>query len=66
MQRISPSVQFVIRKAMAKDRDLRYATPPHWVEAVLDDFDGDSRIDAAVPRHGSPEKTQWDTAAVTP
>jgi hypothetical protein len=34
MQRISPPVQFVIRKAMAKDPDLRYATPQEMVDDI--------------------------------
>ena len=34
MQRISPSVQFVIRKAMAKDPAHRYATPREMVDDI--------------------------------
>ncbi len=34
MQRISAPVQFVIRKAMAKDPGLRYATPEEMVEDI--------------------------------
>ena len=34
MQRISPPVQFVIRKAMAKDPDHRYATPQKLVDDI--------------------------------
>ncbi len=34
MARISPPVQFVIRKAMAKQPDLRYATPQEMVDDI--------------------------------